>query len=110
KVISFNELQDENAILKRDLKNLDMNVRKLRLDHQQLNQTQISIDERATELGSRYLKESVRWIGSSLNQSNYSLCKRRLMHVMERCRAIGFSVSNSDESELLANLKSEFEL
>ena len=32
RVISFRELQDENTILKRDLQNVDVNLRKLQLD------------------------------------------------------------------------------
>ena len=110
RAVSYKELQDENSILKRDLRNLDMNVRKLQLDRDQQRQSQETLDQRSKELGSRYLKESVKWISSLMNPNNFTVCKQRLMDVIERCRGIGFNVPESQEAELLANLKSEFQM
>ena len=109
KVVSFNELQDENTILKRDLRNLDVNVKKLQLDCDLQQQTQGSLDEKINELGSRYLKENVKWIGVSLNPNNFAGCKQRLQDVITRCRGIGFDVSQEEEDSLIANLKVEYQ-
>ena len=87
-----------------------MNIRKLQLDRDQPRQAQTTLDQRANELGGRYLKESVKWISSSLNANNFSNCKQRLTDVIQRCRGIGFDVPAAQEAELIANLKSEFEM
>jgi chromosome segregation ATPase len=104
KLISYQELQGENVILKRDLKNLDQNVRKLALDRDRQRQTQETLNTKVEDLGNRYLKENVRWIGTSLNPNNFSNCKQRLQDVIERCRGVGFDVSTNDESALISDL------
>lgn len=109
KVISYKELQEENTILKRDLRNIDVNLRKAELDRQIQQQTQESLDQKIKELGSRYLKENVKWIGASLNQNNYANCKQRLQEVIERCRGIGFQVPTNEEASLIEKLKEEFQ-
>ena len=71
RAVSYKELQDENEIVKQDMRNLDVQMRKLELDRDVTRQSQDALDERVQELGSRYLKENVKWIGTSLNQNNY---------------------------------------
>jgi Meiotically Up-regulated Gene 113 (MUG113) protein len=109
-VVSYKELQDENGILKRDLRNLDIQVRKLQLDRQLQHEHQDSLDKRTNELGARYLKENVKWIGSSLNPNNYTACKQRLKDVIERCRGIGFEIPENEEATLVSDLKHDYEL
>ncbi|HUT60817.1 MAG TPA: GIY-YIG nuclease family protein [Phycisphaerae bacterium] len=109
RAITYNELQDENGILKRDLQNIDVNLRKLRLDHHVQQQRQEELDRQARELGGRYLKENVKWISNSLTPSNFVNCKQRLKDVIERCRGIGLQVSDEDETQLQADLKAQFE-
>jgi multidrug resistance efflux pump len=48
RVVTYNELQEENAILKRDLRNAAVHLRKLELDHQ----SQETNDQRISEPGS----------------------------------------------------------
>ncbi|MES2794277.1 MAG: GIY-YIG nuclease family protein [Planctomycetota bacterium] len=107
--ISFSELQTENSILKIDLRNLDVNIRKLRLDRDTLRDHQERLDEKIGELGRRYLKENTKWIGASLNSNNFSACEQRLLDVIDRCRGLGLEISDDEESELIGNLKFEFE-
>jgi len=109
RAISYKELQDENAILKHDLQNVDVNLRKLQLDNDLQRQKQVTLDQRIKELGSRYMKENVKWVGSSLTPNNFVACKKRLQDVIERCRGIDFEVSESEETELLVSLKEDFE-
>jgi hypothetical protein len=109
RIIAYKELQAENAILKRDLQNIDVNLHKLQLDGELQRQKQEQLDQRGQELGSRYLKENVKWIGSSLNANNFAACKQRLVDVMARCREIGFEVPAAEEAKLIADLKAEFE-
>lgn len=108
-VISFKELQDENAILKRDLRNLDINIRKFHLDREQQEQMQIVLDRKIKDVGNRYIKDTVKWIGGSLNQNNFASCKQRLQDVIERCRAAGFQIPDQEEIALIANLKTDYE-
>jgi hypothetical protein len=108
--IKYKELRQENQILKRDLQNVDVNLRKLEMDRELQRQRQEVLDERSGELGSRYLKENVKWISGALNGNNFANCKQRLVDVIARCREIGFAVPEPEESALLANLKSEYEM
>jgi len=109
RAVSYAEMQAENAMLKRDLQNVDVNLRKLTLDSQVQGKRQDEIDERTQELGGRYLKDNVKWIGTSLTANNFTLCKQRLLDVIERCRGIGFDVPSEQEQQLVADLKAEFE-
>lgn len=109
RAVSFKELQDENAILKHDLRNIDVSLRKLRLDGTLQLQAQEAQDKKVGELGSRYMRDNVKWIGSSLTANNYANCKKRLLRVLDECRGIGFEVSSQEEESILADLKQEFE-
>ena len=108
-VISYKELKDENAILKHDLQNIDVNLRKLQLDRDVQRESQEQLDQRTRELGSRFLKDNIKWISASLTPNNYASCKQRLQKVIEGCRGIGHDVSADEEATLLAALKQEFE-
>ncbi len=109
RAISYMELNDENTILKRDLQNVDVNLRKLRLDCELQRHNQEKLDQRSMELGKRYLKENIKWISKSLTPNNFVACKQRLQQVIERCRGIGFEISKEEAAALLANLKEEYE-
>ena len=50
RIISYKELQDENAILKRDIQNIDVNLRKLELDRELQREDQEKLDKRSREL------------------------------------------------------------
>src|SRR5258708_6392289 len=97
RVISLNELQSENAVLKRDLRNLYIGFRKIELDRERQRGSQLQLDERSQELAQRYLKDNLRWINSLLNQNNYTICKQRFLDVIARCRGIGFEVTADRE-------------
>jgi hypothetical protein len=74
--------------------------------HQRL---QLEIDAKVQDLGTRYLKENVKWIGNSLNPNNFVQCKQRLLDVISRCRGIGFAISPDEENGYVAELRSEYE-
>ena len=107
--ISYTELQEENTVLKRDLQNIDVNLWKLQLDRDKQRQNQETLDMRGKELGSRFLKENIKWLGKSLTPNNYSASKQRLQDVIERCRGIGFDIPKEEEAGYLADLKTEYE-
>lgn len=109
RTISYTELWNENRTLKRDLQNVDVNLRKLMLDRELQAKAQTALDERCQELGGRYLKENVKWIGSSLTANNFTVCKQRLLEVIQRCRGVGLAVLDAQEVGLIADLKAEFE-
>jgi len=109
RIVSYVELQDENAILKRDLQNIDVNLHKLQLDGELRHQRQEHLDRRATDLAKRYLAETVKAVGAALNPNNFAACKQRLVDVIERCRDIGFDVPADEEARLVADLRADFE-
>ena len=84
RAISYQNLIDENSILKCDLRNLNVNVRKLQLDHELQRQSFDLQRGKVEELGSRYLKENVKWISASLTPNNFVTCKQRLQDVIQR--------------------------
>jgi len=107
-VISYGELRNENTILKRDLQNIDVNVRKLELDRELQRDAQMALDKKTTELATRHLKDTVKWIGDSISPNNFSLCKDRLTKAIAGCREIGFTITTDEESTLLENLRDEY--
>jgi hypothetical protein len=109
KAVTYSELQGESTILKRDLQNIDVYLRKLQLDTELQRQNQESLDKRAQELGGRYMKDNVKWVSASLTPSNFVVSKQRLQNVIEWCREIGLEIPAEEEAALLANLKQEFE-
>lgn len=109
RVVQYKELEIENEVLKRDLRNLDINVRKLQLDRDSDRARHAEIDQQASELVARYLKDSVKWISGMLTANNFAACKQRLVDVIERCRGIGYAVSAADERALIDDLRTLFE-
>jgi len=109
RVVSYSELQDENTILKRDLQNVDVSLRKLEIDRDIQREVQENLDRRATLLGGKFMKDNVKWITGSLTPNNFVNCKKRLLDVISWCREIGFSVSEAEEEALVADLKGQFE-
>jgi hypothetical protein len=108
--ISYDELHDENAILKRDLRNIYVQVRKVQLDTELQRKSQDALHERVNDLGTRYLRENVKWIGASLNPNNFAASKQRLQDVIERCRGMGFEVAATEEDVLQTDLKAEYQM
>lgn len=108
-VISYSELKNENLILKRDLRNIVLVQRKTQLDSEAISKRQTEIDERSQTLARRYLTETVKWISSSITPNNYVTLKQRLLDCVARVREIGYSVTQHEESDLLADLKAEYE-
>lgn len=109
KKIKYDDIVRENSGLKQDCFNLSVQLKKMERDHAALAQRQGEIDGKASELASRYLKESVSWIGDKLNPNNFSSCKQRLLNVIGACRSIGFDVPESQEQGLVQDLQNDFE-
>lgn len=109
RVISYRELEQENAILKRDLQNIDVVLHKVQLDSELLEAKQRELDERSTDLARRYIRDTVSSVGTSLKTDNYVACKDRLAGAIERVRAIGFTVTAEEEAAYLSALKVEYE-
>jgi len=108
-VVSYKELQDESGILKRDLQNIEVNLRKLVMDRDLQEESQEALDTRAKDVGSRYLKDNIKWLAKSLTPNNYAASKQRLQTVIKRCRGIGFDISTDDDAGYLSDLKVEYE-
>jgi hypothetical protein len=109
RLVSYRELRQENSLLKRDLQNLDVTMRKLDLDGELRQQRQVEIDGRSQQLAKRYLTETVKAVVAAVGPSNFSGCKTRLVDTIRRVREIGFEVPAVEEAKLLTDLKAEFE-
>lgn len=107
--VTYAELQEENVILKRDLQNIVVNLNKLELDRGERERIQATLDMRVRDLGRRHLQENVKWIGGSITPNNYVASKQRLLKVIAACRDIGLEISESEEAQLLDDLKQEYE-
>ena len=107
--VTLNDFRNENALLKRDLQNIDVNLNKLELDRDRDRESQATLNERVDETGRLYLKDNVKWIGASITANNFTACKQRLLKAIEQCRAIGFDVPEGQQAELVADLQKEFE-
>ena len=107
--IKYDDIVRENSGLKQDCFNLSVQAKKMEMDHAAIIQRQNEIDQKSTELASRFLKENVSWIGNKLNSNNFSSCKQRLLNVIGACRSIGFDVPETQEQDLIRNLQSDFE-
>jgi Meiotically Up-regulated Gene 113 (MUG113) protein len=110
RAVPYKELQDENTILKRDLRNIIVQVRKVQLDTHAQRQSQETVQQKVQDIGSRYLKENVKWLGASLTPNNFSASNQRLKDVIDRCRGIGFEISAAEEESYLSDLKEEYKL
>ncbi len=107
--VTYDELAQENSMLKRDLQNIDVSLHKLRLDHELVAQQQVQLDERSRALAQRYLSETVQAVSAALTPNNFAAAKARLLDVIERCREIGFAVSADQEAGYVAELKAGFQ-
>lgn len=108
RVITYDNLQTENVILKRDLANYHIHLQKAQLDRLHQQETQHTQKALADDLGFQYLKDSVKWIRNSLSPNNLTSCKDRLLAVIERCRSIGCAVTHQQEAELISELEAEY--
>jgi hypothetical protein len=108
-VIAYDDLVAENAILKRDLLNIDVNLHKLEIDRDMQREKQSQLDERSQELSRKYLMDVEKWAAQTINANNYAACKQRLQKAIDWCREIGFDVTAEREAQLLSDLKADFE-
>ncbi len=107
--VSYDEMLHENACLKQDLFNLSVQLKKTERDHAAITGRQEELNEKTNQVGSRYLDESVAWIGAKLTPRNFSTCKQRLLNVVEACRGIGLEVPEEKERGLVEDLRKGFE-
>lgn len=133
RVVSYDELQNEVAMLKQDLLNLHVANRKAVIDRQHMEAARkeaeashraeaanLAANRREFEasqqvvmgkietLGRLYLGENVKWIAKGLNATNYETCKKRLDTVIQRCRGIGLNIDPEEERVLHEDLKEQF--
>lgn len=107
--VSYDELASENRILKGDLRNIDVTLRKLELDGKTRDTELAEIDQRSQALAERYLRDVEKWVSSSLNANNFTQCKQRLTKAIEWARGVGYDYPAEREAELIDELRSDFE-
>lgn len=107
--VGYDDVAKENNSLKQDLFNLSVQLKKMESDHRAMARRQEEIDRKANEFADRYLKENVSWIGAKLTTRNFASSKKRLLKVIDACRAIGFDLPEAREIELVEDLKRDYE-
>jgi hypothetical protein len=108
--VTLRELENENQLLKRDLANLGVSLRKSGIDREQQDERQRTLDTRGRQLAERYLKDVEKSVGATINANNYQACKQRLAKAIEWVREVGFEVMPERETALLEDLKHDYEL
>lgn len=109
RVVALQDLERENAMLKVDLRNIGVAVRKQDLDHARLDEERRSVDMRGEELARSYLGQVEKWVAQSISANNYAANKQRLIKAINECREIGYEISQEREDQLLEELKRDFE-
>lgn len=109
RVISYSRLADENQILRGDLRNLDIHLRKLQLDQFAQVDDRMSADERAQALARRFLKDTRKWISSGLRPDNFVASKERLLDAIASTRKIGFAITVEEERQYIQDLQQDYE-
>jgi hypothetical protein len=108
-IVSYRRLTDENEILRRDLRNVDIQLRKLQLDEFSHADDRMSADERGQALARRFLKDTRKWISSGLRSDNFVASKERLLDAIAWCRRIGFAITAEEEAQYVHELQVEYE-
>jgi hypothetical protein len=109
RIVQYDSLVSENSLLKQDLFNLSVEIKKSAGDHDALSRRQEELDARGVELAQRYLDENVSWISAKLNANNFAGCKKRLLKVLDRVRGIGFDVTAEQDQQLIEDLRANYE-
>jgi hypothetical protein len=99
----------ESRMLKGDLATVDITIRKLELERREQESLQRELDRRTTEIATLYLKEVEKSVSANINANNYTACKQRLEKTFEAVQSIGFDLPESKRTELLTELKADFE-
>ena len=107
--VQYGDLVNENNLLKRDVFNLGVQLKKTERDHAAIAERQAEIDSKVNQLAERYLSETVSVIGDKITPNNFASSKTRLLKVIESVRGIGFAVSDDEENRFVEDLKSRFE-
>jgi hypothetical protein len=108
--VTLQELEQENHVLKNDLRATAVRDNKAKLDREADAAKWGSIDKRSQELAEQYLADTVKAVVNAVGPSNFSACKRKLQDAIANCREIGFDVPEAEEARLLADLRKEFEM
>jgi hypothetical protein len=109
KIVKYDSLVRENTVLKQDLFNLSVQLKKTQSDRLDAAMQQGALDGRTRSLAARYLKDHVRWIADKLTSSNFARCKQQLLGIIADCRELGYEVSPEEETRLVDDLKRNFE-
>ena len=108
KVISHQEVEQANRVLKRDLKNMDVQVSKLELDGELGRERLKELEERNNQMTRQYLSQAVQAIVSTAGAGAFTTGKGRLDEVIARCRAMQVAISEQEEANLHAELRKAF--
>jgi len=105
RVIAYGELQAENSVLKRDLQNTTVEIRKLRLDLERHAADRDDLSMRLRDLGQRFMRDTYKWLESRLSSANYSATREKVRSAIEYCRGVGFELDKHEEDGYFADLQ-----
>jgi len=107
--VQYSDLVQENNLLKRDLLNLAVQLKKTERDHAAIEQRQNEVDSKMNDLARRHVDENVRVISDKISPNNFASSKKRLQKAVSSVREIGFAIPDEEENRLVEDLKSAFE-
>ena len=108
KIISYAALQQENRVLKTDLRNTLLATSRQEYEQVRVRKQQDEIEARVNDLGRRHLDDTQAWIGKSLTPNNSIASKERLAKAIASARGIGLPLTEEQEAELFARLRADF--
>lgn len=108
--VTLEQLMKENGLLKADLRNFGVAVRKQKLDGAAAAIERRFLKERSDEVAKLYLQVTEKAVAKAISANNYTSCRDRLAKVIGQVRKIGFVVTDADETRLMDQLKHDFEM
>jgi hypothetical protein len=109
RVVSYKECEEENKILKTDLRNAVMDVARQKVENEAAITLTGQNAQMCSKLGNEYLTDTKKWISSNLTVNNYAASKERLIKAIVKVRNIGVMIDVSTEKRSLMDLQLEYE-
>ena len=109
-IISYQDLLQENKIIKTDLRNTATHLAKQAYEERLTQERQQQIANRVNLTSSKYLLDCQKWLSRSITPNNYTTSRTKLLETIQDCRDIGVTVDPTQEAGLLQQLKQQYEL
>lgn len=104
---TFNDLHRENQLLKKDLRNLAVEIRHADIDREREVERHDQIQQQIEKLGRMYLNAHMEWMKQGIGTVDMSQLQVRLGRVIDQCRTIGYEIDDASAADLMRELRLE---